>query len=561
MPVRRDRKRENMHPFNNKNLRGRMLQSLHSRAMLIFVCTLVILECLCVMAELMVDLHGIRVRFDHEEQELNLFIQTLKAENGDCSTDPTSLGDVLDFVINAHSNSRNTTRCHVRKVKNSESINKLGDNNNIQRRRRRFIYDFIAHNDNKHQKIGDDYSVRNYKSFKKRRSTKEGERKKTDPSLFVFSLHVDKDNYLVISTFDELTKSAFQQTNWSTYSSKYIGYKEENEKIQTVSHTIKYIGFSILSMMVIETLLKMLCLGCVFFRKKIEVFDAVIVLVSFFLDVMFIDSNWYESGKDATSILVLLLPWRIVRIINSFVMTINRKHYIQLMTIKRSKKKIVLKLKKLRHLMLEMRRDIDLLITLSKAKGASDTEIFNCIYGKGRGTKSLTAITSFASLMFISTLGKDPSNKSNCDDMYGELIRDILGDDEEDEDDTELEKTLTDTSNEKDSYTDIQRVNTEESFIIPKVNKRKTTPAIKSLKSDAKITRRVTLPRRHKSCSDEENSVFYVNDAYDVDEDLNSSIPPLYKYRRDVQSLPHICSSVRGKNYVTFEVTTQVTYL
>ena len=36
-------------------------------------------------------------------------------------------------------------------------------------------------------------------------------------------------------------------------------------------------------------------------------------------------------------------------------MTINRKHHIELMTIKRSKKKVVLKLKKLRHLMLEMR--------------------------------------------------------------------------------------------------------------------------------------------------------------------------------------------------------------
>ena len=51
--------------------------------------------------------------------------------------------------------------------------------------------------------------------------------------------------------------------------------------------------------------------------------------------------------------------------------------------------------------------------------------------------------------MFISTLGKDPSNKSNCDDMYGELIRDILGDDDEEEDDTDIDKTTTDISNDK----------------------------------------------------------------------------------------------------------------
>ena len=48
-----------------------------------------------------------------------------------------------------------------------------------------------------------------------------------------------------------------------------------------------------------------------------QVFDAFIVITSFILDVIFLDSRWYETGKDATTILVLLLPWRVVRIVNS----------------------------------------------------------------------------------------------------------------------------------------------------------------------------------------------------------------------------------------------------
>lgn len=71
--------------------------------------------------------------------------------------------------------------------------------------------------------------------------------------------------------------------------------------------------------------------------------------------------------------------------------------------------------------------------------------------GKGRGTKSLSAITSFASLMFISTLGKDlgESNERE-DDMYGQLIRDILEEDGEDDDeDTENDKTMSESSDEK----------------------------------------------------------------------------------------------------------------
>ena len=55
----------------------------------------------------------------------------------------------------------------------------------------------------------------------------------------------------------------------------------------------------------------------VLYFASFQVFDAFIVISSFILDVIFLDSRWYETGKDATTILVLLLPWRVVRIVNS----------------------------------------------------------------------------------------------------------------------------------------------------------------------------------------------------------------------------------------------------
>ena len=42
------------------SLRAQILKYLHSRHVLIFGCVLVVLECMCIMAELMVDLQGIR---------------------------------------------------------------------------------------------------------------------------------------------------------------------------------------------------------------------------------------------------------------------------------------------------------------------------------------------------------------------------------------------------------------------------------------------------------------------------------------------------------------------
>ena len=44
-------------------LRAQILKYLHSRHVLILGCVLVVLECMCIMAELMVDLQGIRSKY------------------------------------------------------------------------------------------------------------------------------------------------------------------------------------------------------------------------------------------------------------------------------------------------------------------------------------------------------------------------------------------------------------------------------------------------------------------------------------------------------------------
>jgi len=48
-----------------------------------------------------------------------------------------------------------------------------------------------------------------------------------------------------------------------------------------------------------------------------QVFDAAIVMVCISVDIAFLDDSWYKAATDATTILILLLPWRLVRIIYS----------------------------------------------------------------------------------------------------------------------------------------------------------------------------------------------------------------------------------------------------
>lgn len=109
----------------------------------------------------------------------------------------------------------------------------------------------------------------------------------------------------------------------------------------------------------------------------------------------------------------------------------------------------------------------------------------------------------------------------------------------------------------QDLYDCIENDNNGDIVLKQETNKRctKRTSFKKSTTSGTTITRRVTLPRRHKSCSsDDENPVFYINDACDIEEELQERNPAVCKYRRNVQSLPQICSSVRGKNFVVSQI-------
>lgn len=46
-------------------------------------------------------------------------------------------------------------------------------------------------------------------------------------------------------------------------------------------------------------------------------FDAFVVTVSWCLDIAFYDGIWAKPGTEAATILIFILPWRVIRIVNS----------------------------------------------------------------------------------------------------------------------------------------------------------------------------------------------------------------------------------------------------
>lgn len=48
-----------------------------------------------------------------------------------------------------------------------------------------------------------------------------------------------------------------------------------------------------------------------------KVFDAFVVTVSWILDLSFYEGIWAQPGSEAATILIIILPWRVIRIVNS----------------------------------------------------------------------------------------------------------------------------------------------------------------------------------------------------------------------------------------------------
>eukprot|EP00112_Aurelia_sp_Birch-Aquarium-sp1_P017722 Seg4139.1 transcript_id=Seg4139.1/GoldUCD/mRNA.D3Y31 product="Voltage-gated hydrogen channel 1" protein_id=Seg4139.1/GoldUCD/D3Y31 len=98
----------------------------------------------------------------------------------------------------------------------------------------------------------------------------------------------------------------------------------KSHTIETVEKILHYISLTILSTFMLEIVVKVFGLGLSFFKHKLEVFDACVVIISFGLDVYMIDKG-NESALGGVEFLILLRLWRISRIVNGIIVSVKKK--------------------------------------------------------------------------------------------------------------------------------------------------------------------------------------------------------------------------------------------
>lgn len=86
-----------------------------------------------------------------------------------------------------------------------------------------------------------------------------------------------------------------------------------------------YLSLSLLTFFMVELSGKIYAYRLELLHHKFEVFDGIVVVVSFILDIVYISK---EDAFDAMGLLILLRLWRVARIINGIIMSVkNRAHH------------------------------------------------------------------------------------------------------------------------------------------------------------------------------------------------------------------------------------------
>lgn len=94
-----------------------------------------------------------------------------------------------------------------------------------------------------------------------------------------------------------------------------------------------YLSLALLTFFMVELFGKLFAYRLEFFQHKFEVFDGLVVTVSFILDIVFV---FHEDAFDGMGLLILLRLWRVARIVNGILVSVKTRAHQKLHKLKES---------------------------------------------------------------------------------------------------------------------------------------------------------------------------------------------------------------------------------
>ncbi|KAM6155034.1 voltage-gated hydrogen channel 1 [Rhynchocyon petersi] len=138
------------------------------------------------------------------------------------------------------------------------------------------------------------------------------------------------------------------------------------DKNNYAARVFHYMSIAILTFFMMEVFFKIFVFRLEFFHHKFEILDAVVVVVSFILDIVLL---FREHEFEALGLLILLRLWRVARIINGIIISVKTRSERQLLRLKQMNIQLAAKIQHLEFSCSEKEQEIERLNKLLKQHG------------------------------------------------------------------------------------------------------------------------------------------------------------------------------------------------
>lgn len=140
--------------------------------------------------------------------------------------------------------------------------------------------------------------------------------------------------------------------------------KQDEHKIP--SQVFHYLSLALLTFFMVELFGKLFAYRLEFFHHKFEVFDGVVVIVSFILDIVYIS---HEDAFDGVGLLILLRLWRVARIVNGIIVSVKSQAHHKVETLKAANEQLSQQVNELQHQKADTESENQRLSTLLQQNG------------------------------------------------------------------------------------------------------------------------------------------------------------------------------------------------
>lgn len=213
----------------------------------------------------------------------------------------------------------------------------------------------------------------------------------SNDNLVYFTMNVSDIEY-----HHRTRRSASKSGNKLSMNTSNMHHHKEHSLEEDIAHGFHKASITILAILVLETIFKIFCFGKHMLENKLEVFDSIIVVASFVLDLVFIKGLTVYSIQEFVFILAFLVPWRVLRVVNSLIVAIIDHEHFRMKLLYKQKKQILVQLKEAKKDLKLYENSVQCLEQLCSSSGIPELKTRTCTAGLKSRKKKQSSAESFS---------------------------------------------------------------------------------------------------------------------------------------------------------------------